>query len=144
MKNPAGQLRLLTQTMRRLARYGDVQGLRSYMCSDAFLAAFVALDPPRRRTAMLAYADAEAICESKTRQPLAKPTPVSERKRKGERKNVADWRDPVMLAKLSNAYARTGTDEGAARLCGVTEGAARLARKRYLGAPTTASCAQAA
>jgi hypothetical protein len=40
-----------------------------------------------------------------------------------------------MLAKLANAYVRTGgDDEKAARVLGVTVGSARLAKRRHLDA----------
>ena len=45
---------------------------------------------------------------------------------------LANWRDPAMLAKLADAYAQGKDHEGAARLLGVTVGAARLAKWRYL------------
>ena len=48
------------------------------------------------------------------------------------------WSDPVMLAKLANAYVRAGgDDEKAARILGVTVGSARLAKRRHLGAAAT-------
>ena len=47
------------------------------------------------------------------------------------------WGDPVMRAKLANAYARAGgDDEKAARILGVTLGSARLAKRRHLSAET--------
>ena len=40
MRTPNGCLQVLTGTLMRLARRGDVDGFRSYVRSDAFLAAF--------------------------------------------------------------------------------------------------------
>jgi hypothetical protein len=48
------------------------------------------------------------------------------------------WGDPVMLAKLANAYGRAGgDDEKAARILGMSLGSARLAKRRHLGAAAT-------
>src|SRR4029077_5208358 len=110
------------------ARYGDVAGIRAYVCGHAFLAAFNGLEPERRHSAMLLYARAVAECEVRARLPLA--APVALNARTGEK--LANWRDPARLAKLADAYAQGKDHEGAARLLGVTEGAARLAKRRYL------------
>jgi len=79
---------------RKVARYGDVVGIRSYVRSGAFHAAFVGfrchqrsgacggsrcrcqhphdgLDPERRHSVMLAYAATYALCEAKAKQPLS-------------------------------------------------------------------------
>ena len=53
MTTAVGCLRLLTATLMRLAREGNVEGFRGYMSSDAFLEAFNGLDPDRRQSAML-------------------------------------------------------------------------------------------
>ena len=43
-----------------------------------------------------------------------------------------------MRARLANIYVQAGgDDEKVARILGVTVGSARLAKKRYLGAPAT-------
>jgi hypothetical protein len=117
----------------RLARNGDVEGIRAYVRSDAFLAAFVGLDPSHRQTAMRCHVRAEALSEAKTRHPLVQPRPID-----AKRSHKTDWSDPVMRAKLANAYAQTGgDDEQTARILGVSLGAARLAKKRHLDAATT-------
>jgi len=114
--------------LKRLARNGDVDGIRSYVRSDAFLMAFTGLDPSRRRSAMRAHAKAEALCEAKARHPLVKPKGIDAR-----RAEKVDWSDPIMRTKLADAYARVGgDDEKAARILGVTVGSARLAKKRHL------------
>ena len=62
---------------------------------------------------------------------LVKPKPIH-----AKRAHKTSWDNPVMRAKLANAYVRAGgDDEKAARILGVTIGSARLAKKRYLGAP---------
>jgi hypothetical protein len=43
-----------------------------------------------------------------------------------------------MIAKFRQAYAKAGSDEGAARLCGITLNAARMAPKRYVDVGATA------
>jgi hypothetical protein len=130
---PRGCLKSISTALRRLARNGDVEGFRAYVRSDAFLAAFNGLDPERRQSAMRAYAKADALCEAKARRPLAKPKPID-----AKRTDKVNWGDPVLRAKLANAYARAGgNDEKAARILGVTLGSARLAKRRHLDAPAT-------
>lgn len=45
---------------------------------------------------------------------------------------LTNWRDPAMQARLADAYSRARDHEEAARLLGVTVGAVRLAKRRYL------------
>jgi hypothetical protein len=133
MTMPRGCLKSISTALRRLARYGDVEGFRAYVRSDAFLAAFNGLDPERRQSAMRAYAKADALCEAKAPHRLVKPKPID-----AKRAQKVNWGDPVMRAKLVNAYARAGgDDEKAARILGVTLGSARLAKRRHLDAPAT-------
>src|SRR6476620_10528424 len=128
MATPRGCLKSITAALKRLARAGDVEGLRAYLRSDTFLHAFNALDPERRQSVMRAHATAEAMCEARARRRLAKPKPIH-----AKRAQKTSWDNPVMLAKLANAYVRSGgDDEKAARILGVTVGSARLAKKRYL------------
>jgi hypothetical protein len=132
---------VLTQTLMRLARNGDVEGFRAYVRSDAFLAAFNGLHPGQRQSAMRCYRKAATMCEDKAAHPVVQPRPIA--RLTGE---------TPMRAKLANAYARAGgVDEKAARILGVSLGSARLAKKRHflliaghrqppvLGAPQTAS-----
>jgi len=128
MATPRGCLKSITAALKRLARAGDVEGLRAYLRSDTFLHAFNALDPERRQSVMRAHATAKAMCEARAPHRLVKPKPIhAKRAQKTSRDN------PVMLAKLANAYVRSGgDDEKAARILGVTVGSARLAKKRYL------------
>ena len=133
MSTPRGCLRVITTALKRLARNGDVERFRAYIRSDAFLAAFNGLDPERRQSAMRAYARAEALCEANAPHRLVKPKPID-----AKRLQKANWGNPVMRAKLADAYARAGgDDEKAARLLGVTLGSARLAKRRHLGAAIT-------
>jgi hypothetical protein len=60
MSTPRGNLSSISRTLKRLARYGDVAGIRAYVYGDGFLAAFNGLKPERRHSAMLAYAKAVA------------------------------------------------------------------------------------
>ena len=139
MTTPTGFLQSLTTALKRLARKGDVEGLRAYVRSEAFLRAFNGLDPRRRSTAMRSYAKAEAFCEAKTRHPLVKPGPID-----APRTQKANWSDPTKLARLAEAYAVTGgDDEKAARILGVSLGSARLAKKRHLDASTVGRCPKA-
>jgi hypothetical protein len=77
---------------------------------------------------MLVHARTVADCEARAKLPLA--APVALNARKGGK--LANWRNPTMLAKLADAYAQAKDHEGAARLLGVTIGAARLDKRRYL------------
>jgi len=70
---------------------------------------------------------------------MVKPEPFH-----AKRAQKASWGDPVMLAKLANAYVRAaGDDEKAARILGVTVGSARLAKRRHLDAPERDHCQKA-
>jgi hypothetical protein len=128
MSTPRGDLASISRNLRRLARLGDVAGMRTYICGDVFIAAFKGLDPGRRQTAMLLFAEVHATCEAKAKRPLAPPIALNGRLSA----KLANWRDPIKRAKLAAAYARGEGHEGAARLLGVTIGAARLAKRRYL------------
>src|SRR5262245_50374837 len=128
MSSPIGCLRSISSVLKRLARRGDVDGLRAYVRSDAFLAAFKGLAPERRRSAMRAFANAETLCEAKASRPLVAPKRID-----AKRVEKVNWSDPVMLDKLADAYAQGGgDDEKAARILGITLGSARLARRRHL------------
>jgi len=77
---------------------------------------------------MRAFAEAEALCEAKAYQPLAVPKRID-----AKRVEKVNWSDPIMVAKLADAYAQgRGDDEKAARIFGVTLGSARLAKRRHL------------
>jgi hypothetical protein len=131
MTTPIGFLQSLTTALKRLASNGNVEGLRAYVCSKAFVRAFSGLDLRRRAMAMRSYAKAEALCEAKAPRPLINPGPIDAR-----RAQKASWSAPAMRAKLADAYAAArGDDEKAARILGVSLGSARLAKKRY-GAST--------
>jgi hypothetical protein len=133
MTTPRGCLKSISTAFKRLARKGDIDGFRAYVCSDAFLTAFNGLDPERRQSAMRSYLKAEALCEAKAPRPLAKPKPID-----AKRVEKVSWGDPAMRAKLADAYTRAGgDDESAARILGVSLGSARLAKKRHLNAATT-------
>src|SRR5262249_60970349 len=67
MSGPRGDLSSISRYLRRLARYGDVAQIRDYVRGDAFLAAFNGLDPERRQSAMLQFAEAHATCEAKAK-----------------------------------------------------------------------------
>jgi hypothetical protein len=130
MTTPRGFLKSISTAFMRLARKGDVDGLRSYIRSDNFLRAFNGLDPERRQSVMRTHTMAEGMCEARARRRLIKPKPIH-----AKRAQKAKWGNPVMLAKLANAYVRAGDDdEYAARILGVTVGSARLAKRRYLDA----------
>src|SRR6476469_3103066 len=128
MNNPRGCLRVLSGSFMRFARSGDIDGLRAYLRSDGFMATFKGLAPPHRHSAMQSYAKAEALREAKSSRRLPKPKPLH-----AKRADKTFWGDPVMRNKLAEAYRQPGDDdEKAARMLGVTIGAARLAKKRHL------------
>jgi hypothetical protein len=133
IKDSRGSLRVLTQTLMRIARNGDVERFRAFVASDSFMRAFAGLDPGRRQSAMRCYGKAEALCETKARHPLVPPRRID-----AERALKVSWSDPAMRTKLVDAYAvAAGDDEKAARILRVSLGAARLARKRHLNSATT-------
>src|ERR1700680_808002 len=99
MSTPRGCLRVITSALKRLGRTGDIEKLRAYLRSDAFLAAFSGLDPERRQSAMLSYARAQALCEAKAPHPLIKPKRID-----AKRSQKVDWGDPATRAELANAY----------------------------------------
>ena len=117
----------------------DLSGMRTYVRSDTFIAAFKGLDPERRQTAMLLFAEVHAACEAKAKLPLAPPTALNARRSA----KLANWRDPSVRAKLAATYARSQDHEEAARLLAVTIGAARLAKRRYLDRAATETGAEA-
>jgi hypothetical protein len=135
MTSPRGHLASISRTLKRSARYGDVAGTREYVRGDAFLAAFSGLDPERRQSARLIFAKAHATCEVKAKLPLAAPIAMNAR----VSSKLANWCDPAILAKLADAYERARDHEGAAPLLGVTVGAARLAKRRFLDRAATAN-----
>ena len=129
-KSAKGCLRVLTAALMGYARKGDVDGLRAYARSDAFMASFNSLDPEWRQTATRSFGRAEALCEARAPHPLVRPQPIDAR-----RAQKANWSDPARRAQLAEAYAVAGGDhEKAARILGVPPGSARLAKKRYLDA----------
>jgi len=136
MKSATGCLRVLAATLMSLAREGDVEGFRAYVCSEAFLRTFNGLDPNRRQSAMRCHGKAEALCEAKARHPLVQPRRID-----AKRAQKVDWGDPAMRAKLADAYVQAGgDDEQAARILGVSLGSARLAKRRYLDAAAADRC----
>jgi hypothetical protein len=121
---------VLTQTLMRHARNGDVESFRAFVRSDAFLAAFNGLQPRQRESAMRCYGKANNLCEAKAAHPLVQPRRID-----AKRAQKSNWSDPSMRARLARAYAVAGgNDEKAARMLGVSLGAARLAKKRHLDA----------
>jgi len=139
MSSPKGDLSSISRFLKRYARRGDVAGLRIYVASEAFIAAFNGLDPKRRQTVMVAYVEAHTLCEVKAKLPLAAPVALNAR----ASAKLANWRDPAMQARLADAYVRADDHETAARLLGVTVGAARLAKRRYLDRASTNTSANA-
>ena len=138
MSSPKGDLSSISRFLKRYARRGDVAGLRIYVASEAFIAAFNGLDPKRRQTVMVAYVEAHTLCEVKAKLPLAAPVALNAR----ASAKLANWRDPAMQARLADAYVRAEDHEAAARLLGVTIGAARLAKRRYLDRAATSTSAK--
>lgn len=124
MKNQSQSVLVsVTRKLHRFARLGDGLGLREYLASDDFLAALAKVKPAYRGSIIDVGAKARADCAARSKVP--KP---------GTRR--AKW-DAVMVAKFRNAYARTGSDERTAILCGISLSAAVNARKRLIDAPAT-------
>lgn len=89
-----------------------------------------------KRKAILIMAEAEALVLKRDGlPPPAKP----------QRRSVSRWHDPLERARLAQAYAKAqGDDHKAALLMGMTVGAVKLAKQRYLGAGATPDARQAA
>jgi hypothetical protein len=104
MTTPRGFLKSISTAFMRLARNGDVDGLRSYLRSDNFLHAFNGLDPERRQSVMRTHSVAEDICEARTRRRLVEPKPIH-----AKRAHKANW----MIQSCSPSW-RTLTSEQAA------------------------------
>ena len=94
----AGSLLNLEAAFMGFARRGNVDGLRAYLRSEAFMAAINGLDPRRRRSAMHSYAAAEALCEAKAPLRHVKPKPIH-----AKRAQKTSWGNPIMRAKLADA-----------------------------------------
>ena len=128
MISPRGCLASISTTLGRLARNGDVEGIRDYLSSGPFMVAFAGLNPEQRQSVMRSFARAEALCEARARHPSIKPRRID-----AKRSEKVSWSDPAMRVRLSEVYARVGgDDEKAVRILGVTLGSARLVRKRHL------------
>lgn len=124
---PQGYLNRTTRILKRYAKAGDVDAFRAYIRSDEFAGAIVEVGPILRQTLLRVYSEYAARCEGNTAYPLQKP----------QRSNKSRWGTDAGRAELAKAYAAAGTDhEKAGRILGCTAGAARLAMKRYLSAPT--------
>ncbi len=119
----------MSRKLRRFGRLGDTAGLRAYMAGD-FPTDLAVLPGLERGTMVDLAAAMRGQCAAKSKL----PKPGSKR---------AKW-DAAMIAKFKVAYAKTGSDEGAAILCGITRGSADLARRRHIDAPATAQYPQAA
>ena len=119
---------MLTGKLMRLARNGD-EGIRAYVRSDAFLAAFGGRDPGHRQTAMRCHFRAEALGEAKARHPIVQQRPID-----AKRTQKVNWRDPAMRTKLAAAYAAAGgDDERAARVAPGESGVAAVSKEAALG-----------
>ena len=104
----------------RLARNGDVEGIRAYVRATVWQA-FSGLDPDHRTDRhALPLQKAEALCEAKARHPLVQPRPIDAR-----RAQKVNWSDPAMRAKL--AMRMPGRRRS-------REGRADPSRKSWLGA----------
>ena len=124
---PHGHLTSLTRKLAGLERCGTRKTFDAYVTSPEFLEHMqgVLPDLKKRDVAIRAYQRAKAVVIAKA----PGPRPAAPRRR-----SRPYWDNPVMLAKLANAYARAGAGnhKQAALLLGVTPGAARLAAKAYL------------
>lgn len=117
-------------TINRLAREGDVDGLYAYIASAKFTAVWISVPPSQRIKLCAIVAKAGELCLARTSRPPAPP----------QRRATARW-DAKALARLAAAFAKVGdvpdAHERVSRLLGdVSPGAARRAKTRYLDAAT--------
>ena len=123
----------VSKKLKSIERSGRMDELRRYVESAAYHKALGRIVGTADLAPVLAlYAKAYKACDART--PLPKPWTVKR----------ATW-DAAMVAKFRRAWAKAGSDDGAARLCNITLDAARRARHRYITvAVTTPDRAQAA
>ena len=112
---------------RRCIRHADIDGFISFTNSNEFLQLLAGAGPRHRRGLLLSYARVLKRVEERAR--VVKP--------KGQGESKTRW-SAGMRDKLSDACAKGLSDEAVGRLLGITAGAARLARKRFLCAATAA------
>ena len=125
MRTPRGHQIIALKRLAKMASLGD---MTRYAASQEYVEALQAMTPKQRAEVGKAFGLAWVRCEAKL-GPVRLPAKPGTLKR-------ANWRDPAMVARFRDAWARTGTPEGAARLCGITPGAAKVARGRYIAAAT--------
>lgn len=112
---------LLCKRIRNLERSGDIKKLNTFLDGAEYAAAFAALDAGQKAKVRVLTGKAYVKAEQKL-----KPIP---------RYSKRGWRawDAERIAKLEAAERKHGTDEGIARELGLSLGAARMARWRYIG-----------
>lgn len=128
-------LKIFARELRIAAKRGPKHYV-AYLASDVFEKRFKAIPPSGRRRAIQVMGEVEILAvRHDGLPPPAKP----------QRRSIPVWSDPAQRQKLADAYLVAGDDhEKAARILGCTAAAARLARKRHLGAHATLPAARAA
>jgi hypothetical protein len=119
----------LSRNLRRITREADTRALRAY--SAEFRRGLALLSDDQAEVILALHAEARQACDA--RLPLIRRGDGTRRK----------W-DAARIEMFRKALAQTCSDEGAARIMGMTKRAVRLARLRYFGAPTTGGVAKAA
>ena len=131
MMTPASCASTITARLNKYVRNGDVDGFRAFVDGNEFIQYLAGAGPKFRRGILRAYGKAHEDVERRARYRLVQPRPMGEVR--------SDWKAPGMLDRLRAACAKTGDDEKVGRLLGITTGAARLARKRFLAASAQAA-----
>lgn len=133
---PHGHLVSIT---RKLKSAKDFAGLMAYVSGDGFLASLNGIAPGKRQLVWAAFEAAWRRLD--TRPPLVEGGTYYAKKRRMQ------WRingaiNMEAVARLKAAEAATGSDEGIARMLGITRQAAKKARWEFLGRRTAEAAAR--
>jgi len=104
----------------------DLIGLQAYLRGDEFMRHFSGMAPKHRIAVIMAVGKAFNACEER----LAPP----------KRQSTRQW-DAARIERLRRVYAGGDGDHQAALALGISLGAAKMARWRYLAAATTQQAA---
>lgn len=123
---PQGAIIKITKIITAISKRDDVWALDCYIASDGFNRDFACVALHRRPGLMRTYSEARARCSE--RKPVAKAGTVK-----------VEWKNnPALIARLVASWARhDGNAHRVARDLSITEGAAKRAYARYVGATAT-------
>ncbi len=125
-KSAAKAFEKIAAELRRHQRAGDFQSANRYVASDAYLQLLPQLSPADHGKVMKLIGE---IWRAAGDRAAGDPkTPIPKYSEKGWR----SW-DESRVARLKAIWRRYGDDKAIARGLGISHGAARVARNRYIG-----------